>query len=48
MASYQVQPPENFKFTQPEEWSKWIKRFERFKIVSGLDEKVDSVQVNTL
>lgn len=48
MASYQVQPPENFTFTKPEEWPKWIKRFERFRIVSGLNKKDETVQVNTL
>ena len=48
MASYQIQPPENFTFTKPEEWPKWIKRFERFRIVSGLNKKDETIQVNTL
>ncbi len=47
-ATYQVQPPETFNFSQPEEWAKWIRRFERFKMASGLDVKSEETQVNTL
>lgn len=47
-ASYQVQPPEAFNFSQPEQWLKWIRRFERFKKASGLDAKPEEAQVNTL
>lgn len=31
-----------------EEWVKWIRRFERFRIASGLASRDDEVQVNTL
>ena len=44
-AAYHVQPPE---FSRPEEWLKWARRFERFRSVSGLVEKDELVQVNTL
>ena len=47
-ASYQVAPPETFKFKTPEEWPKWIRRFERFRCASGLDKKDKGIQVNTL
>ena len=47
-ASYQVTPPETFKFTTPEDWPKWIRRFERFRCASGLDKKGLDIQVNTL
>ena len=47
MAAFQVQPPEKFTF-KPEDWSKWIRRFERFRIASGLEEKSKESQVNTL
>jgi len=47
MASYQVPPPEKFNF-KPEEWSRWIKRFERFRKATGLDQKDGESQVNTL
>ncbi|MCG8032945.1 MAG: hypothetical protein JAZ03_12315 [Candidatus Thiodiazotropha taylori] len=48
MASFHVTPPENFNFKNPEEFEKWITRFERFKIASGLNEKSEEQQVNTL
>ena len=38
MASYQVPSPEKVNF-KPEEWSRWIKRFERFRKATGLDQK---------
>ena len=47
-ASYHVSPPELFDFAKPEEWRKWLRRFERFRQASGLAEKSDEVQVNTL
>ena len=47
-ASFQVVPPESFNFACPEQWTKWIRRFERFRIASGLSAKDDEAQVNTL
>ena len=47
-ATYQVSPPEQFNFTKPEEWPKWARRFERFRKASGLAEKDEETQVNTL
>ena len=46
LPSYQVPPPE-FSF-KPEEWSLRIKRFERFRKATGLDQKDGESQVNTL
>ena len=46
--AFQVTPPEKFNFTRPEEWPKWARRFERFRHASGLTEKDDETQVNTL
>jgi hypothetical protein len=46
--SYQLTPPENFNFNRPEEWPKWLRRFERFRTVAGLTDKEEEVQVNTL
>lgn len=40
--------PEPFNFSRPEEWTKWIRRFEQFRKASGLDAKEDEAQVNTL
>jgi len=48
MAAFQLAPPEQFNFTQPDEWPKWIRRFERLREASGLDRKAQSNQVNTL
>ena len=47
-ASYQVSPPNQFNFNHPEEWPKWARRFERFRKVSGLTDKDEEAQVNTL
>ena len=46
--TYQVSPPKQFNFSHPEEWPKWVRRFERFRIASGLKEKDEETQVNTL
>ena len=46
--SFQVSPPDAFTFTKPNEWPKWIRRFERFRLVSALNEKPGAVQVNAL
>ena len=40
--------PESFNFSKPEDWPKWIRRFERFRLASGLAEKEPERQVNTL
>ena len=46
--SYHVQPPEPFTFSRPEEWEKWIRRFEQFRQASGLDKKDEAIQISTL
>ena len=48
MATYQISPPEKFNFHQPDDWSKWIHRFERFRQASGLASKSEESQVNSL
>ena len=47
-ATYQVVPPDAFNFSHPSEWTKWIRRFERFRNASDLEEKSEEAQVNTL
>eukprot|EP00795_Rhopilema_esculentum_P001594 gene1594-16049_t len=47
MAIFQVSPPEKFAF-KPEEWLKWIRRFECFRLASELNKKDEKSQVNTL
>ena len=48
MATLQVNLPETFDFKTPENWLKWIRRFERFRIASKLNTKDGSMQVSTL
>ena len=47
-SSYHVSPPESFSFSRPEEWERWIRRFERFRQASGLSEKDEATQISTL
>ena len=46
--TFQIDPPDAFCFSKPNEWPKWIRRFEHVRSASALDEKADAVQVNTL
>ena len=41
-------PPERFDFSRPDEWAKWIRRFDRFRCASGLAEIAEESQVHTL
>ena len=41
-----VSPPESFPFNQPGQWQRWMKRFSRYRTVSGLEEKPEKVQVD--
>ena len=41
-------PPEGFDFKRPEEWEKWIRRFNRFRIASELHKKSEEIQVDSL
>ena len=48
MASYQMPPPKNFNFSKPEEWPRWLQRFQQFCQVPGLSDKSSENQVNML
>ena len=48
MANVQISPPESFDVSNPSEWPRWIRRFERFRVASGLRDKGSEYQVNTL
>ena len=48
MATSRVTPPEPFDFATPEEWPKWLRRFHRFRVASGLTSGDEETQVNTL
>ncbi|UYV80871.1 K02A2.6-like [Cordylochernes scorpioides] len=44
----QIAAPEGFNFGKPNEWPIWFKRFQRYRIASGLSEKRENEQVNAL
>ncbi len=46
-ATFSIRPPEPFDLSKPQEWAKWIRRFERFRLPSNLHENSDENQVNT-
>ena len=48
MAELRISPTEAFTFSRPEEWTKWIRRFERFQQASSLAEKEQVSQIHTL
>ena len=48
MATFQISPPEQFNFEQPEKWPKWIRHLECFRDASGLSKKEDAYQISTL
>ena len=48
MATTQIPLPEKLESKKPEEWRRWIERFECYHIAAGLDEKDGKVQINTL
>lgn len=41
-------PPEKFDFSQPESWPKWVRRYGRYRVASGLYQKDEAIQVNSL
>ena len=47
MANYQIPSPEKSSF-KPEDWEKWISRFERFRKATGKGQRTRENQVNTL
>lgn len=47
-ATFTIQPPEAFDFSKPQQWEKWIRRFERFRLASNLHLSSEANQVNTL
>ena len=47
MASSQIPLPDKLHSKKPEEWKRWIERFECYRI-AGLEAKEEKVQINTL
>ena len=48
MAAFQIAPSETFDCASPDTWPVWIRRFERFRTASGLEEKDGKIQISTL
>lgn len=49
MAQLQLQPPEPFNFRHPDDWPRWRRRFEQFRVVSGLGaSENEPQQISTL
>ena len=48
MASIRLQPTFSFDFKMPDEWPQWKRRFEQFRLASGLPAKDDDRPVSTL
>ena len=39
--------PSSFNFAHPEDWPRWVKRFDRYRHATGLKDKPGAVQVST-
>ena len=48
MAQLRLQPPEPFYFRSPDDWPRWRRRFEQFRVASGLGASDATQQVSTL
>ena len=48
MAASTLQTPALFPFNSPDEWPKWKKRFEQYRVASGLDKEGEERQVSTM
>ena len=48
MAQLNLQPPGEFNFKHPDDWPRWKRRFEQFRLASGLADGSDEKQVSTL
>lgn len=48
MAQIRLQPPDPFNFHNPDDWPRWQRRFEQFRVASALTEDEQKKQVSTL
>ena len=48
MATIRLQPPEQFDFKNPDSWKRWKRRFEQYRVASGLATENEPRQVSTL
>ena len=45
MAEIRLQPPDPFNFEVPDEWPRWRRRFEQFRVASGFQDASASEHV---
>ena len=43
-----LHPPQSFNFKTPDQWSRWKKRFEQFRLASGLNKESGERQASAL
>jgi len=48
METAPLHPPAPSCFSKPDEWPKWKRRFEQYRMASGLSTKDDEIQASTL
>ena len=48
VGSSRLVPPQPFQFKNPDSWSKWKRRFQQYRLVSGLTAQGADQQVSTL
>ena len=48
LANLHIKMRHNFDFKQPDNWPKWKKSFEQFRVASGLSEEEEPRQVSPL
>ena len=48
MANLHLKSPSSFPFSRPDEWPSWKRRFEQFRLASGLSTEDDLRQISTL
>ena len=48
MARHNLAPSDSFNFRNPDDWPRWKRRFEQYRVASGLSDDSPEKQVNTL
>ena len=48
MARHNLAPPDSFNLRNPDDWPRWKRRFEQYRVASGLSDDSPEKQVNTL
>ena len=48
MAQLRLQPPDQFNFKNPDDWPRWKRHFQQYRVVSGLTGDDEAKQISTL